>query len=52
MVTCNMHVRGGASGAEVSLQFVQVAEAHDGLFHLIDNYTDKSQALEALGLRE
>jgi ketosteroid isomerase-like protein len=52
MVTCNMQVRGGASGAGVSLQFVQVAEAHDGLFHLIDNYSDKSQALEAVGLRE
>jgi hypothetical protein len=30
---------------------VEVAEAHDGLFHVTDNYTDKSRALEAVGLR-
>jgi ketosteroid isomerase-like protein len=52
MVTCTLRVRGGASGAEVSLQFTQVGEPRDGLIYLIDNYTDKSQALEAVGLRE
>jgi ketosteroid isomerase-like protein len=49
MVTCNMHVRGGASGAEVNLQFTQLGETRDGLMCLVENYSDKSQALKAVG---
>jgi ketosteroid isomerase-like protein len=52
MVTCTLQVRGGASGAEASLQFTQVGETRDGLIYTIDNYTDKREALEAVGLRE
>ncbi len=52
MITCTLQVRGGASGAEASVQFTQVAETRDGLIYIVDNYTGKSQALEAVGLRE
>jgi ketosteroid isomerase-like protein len=52
MVTCTLRVLGSASGAEVSLQFTQVGETRDGLIYIIDNYTNKSQAFEAAGLRE
>ena len=44
--------RGTFSGAEVSVDFAQVVSLRAGKIVRVDNYLDRSKALEAAGLRE
>ena len=44
--------RGTSSGAEVSVDFAQVVSLRAGKIVRVDNYLDRSKALEAVGLRE
>src|SRR5262249_25369904 len=44
--------RGASSGAEVSVDFAQVATVRAGKIIRVDNYLDRSKALEAAGLSE
>ena len=44
--------RGRDSGAEVEMHWAQIYTLRNGLIARIDNYSDRSEAFEAVGLRE
>jgi len=47
-----MHVHGPQSGLDIDGPWLQVLEMRDGLAVRIRNFQDRTQALEAAGLRE
>ena len=52
LVVGELRTRGHGSGAETRVPNAGVAEYRDGLLHRFQNYSDRKQALEALGLDE
>ena len=52
LVTLRMHGRGRGSGVEVEARLYDVYTLRDGLIVRMDEFTDRSDALEAAGLQE
>jgi ketosteroid isomerase-like protein len=52
VVMARQHGPGSSSGADVSLKFAQVLTLRAGRIVRVDNYLDRGQALEAVGLSE
>lgn len=52
LVFWRQHMTGRGSGAPVHLDSAQVWTFQDGLILRIENYTDRTEALEAVGLAE
>jgi ketosteroid isomerase-like protein len=52
LVTVQYTGHGSGSGVPVSQQVFQVLETRRGLVIKIEDFTDRSEALEAAGLRE
>ena len=52
LVFCWQHMTGPGSGVPVKVDMAQVFTVRDGKVSRIDNYTDRDEALEAVGLRE
>jgi ketosteroid isomerase-like protein len=51
-VVAHHHGRGRASGVEVDTRFYEVYALREGKVLRVDEYTDRAEALEAVGLRE
>jgi ketosteroid isomerase-like protein len=52
LLGCHQRNRGRHTGMAFERTFSQVAEARDGLVLRVDSYTDRGEALEAVGLSE
>jgi ketosteroid isomerase-like protein len=52
VATLDFHGRGRGSGVEIEARFYEVYTVRDGKILRMDEFTDRSEALEAAGLRE
>jgi ketosteroid isomerase-like protein len=52
LTTCHMRATGSGSGVGLERTWWQVGYGRDGLLALVANYSDRREALEAVGLRE
>jgi ketosteroid isomerase-like protein len=52
VAVCRFHVQGQQSGVALDTPWIQVVDFRNGLPVSIRNFQDRTQALEAVGLRE
>jgi ketosteroid isomerase-like protein len=50
LITCHMQATGSGSGAGIRRTWWQTGYSRDGLIARVENYTDRAEALEAVGL--